>query len=228
MSEADVKNDSDRYLDGQLFAKMAQGGAAQLRSNAEEVNKLNVFPVPDGDTGFNMLKTVEGGIVKIKDYQYVSHIYINNLPLSQEDIQKVLKDETGYTFNDVKTNKSIRIVVREKSFIINSSSEGSGFISPQGKVIVQYNHTQTFNFIPNLGYKVDTIFVDDKELKGAELSNAINNGYSFSNAPNDLPSTITSFIKYPSSALKVNNCLDSSFTITLLFGVILPPSPLDA
>ena len=36
------------YLDGQLLARMAQGGAAQLRSNAEEVNRLNVFPVPDG------------------------------------------------------------------------------------------------------------------------------------------------------------------------------------
>ncbi len=48
-------------LDGPLFAKMVMAGAANLRANAEEVNDLNVFPVPDGDTGDNMSMTAEGG-----------------------------------------------------------------------------------------------------------------------------------------------------------------------
>ena len=56
-----------KYLGGLLFAKMAFGGAAQLRSNAEEVNKLNVFPVPDGDTGDNMRMTIESGIAAIEN-----------------------------------------------------------------------------------------------------------------------------------------------------------------
>ncbi len=60
-------NIPDAFLDGQLLAKMAQGGAAQLRSNAEEVNKLNVFPVPDGDTGDNMRMTIESGIAAIEN-----------------------------------------------------------------------------------------------------------------------------------------------------------------
>ena len=54
-------------IDGHLMAKMALGGAAQLRSNAEEVNKLNVFPVPDGDTGDNMQMTIESGIAAIEN-----------------------------------------------------------------------------------------------------------------------------------------------------------------
>ncbi len=53
---------SMKILSGLLFAKMAKGGASQLRSNADEVNKLNVFPVPDGDTGDNMRMTIESGI----------------------------------------------------------------------------------------------------------------------------------------------------------------------
>ena len=61
-----VVNNDDQFLDGHLFAKMAQGGAAQLRSNAEEVNKLNVFPVPDGDTGDNMRMTIESGIAALE------------------------------------------------------------------------------------------------------------------------------------------------------------------
>ncbi len=54
-------------LGGVLLAKMAVGGAKQLRSHAEEVNKLNVFPVPDGDTGDNMRMTIESGISAIEN-----------------------------------------------------------------------------------------------------------------------------------------------------------------
>ncbi|MBQ7715226.1 MAG: DAK2 domain-containing protein [Clostridia bacterium] len=51
-----------RFLDGKLFARMFRGGAAFLRSKADKVNELNVFPVPDGDTGDNMSMTMEGGV----------------------------------------------------------------------------------------------------------------------------------------------------------------------
>ena len=56
-----------KYLGGLLFKKMARGGANELGSNADEVNKLNVFPVPDGDTGDNMHMTIESGISAIEN-----------------------------------------------------------------------------------------------------------------------------------------------------------------
>ena len=56
-----------QYITGLLFAKMVKGGATELRTNAEEVNKLNVFPVPDGDTGDNMRMTIESGIAAIEN-----------------------------------------------------------------------------------------------------------------------------------------------------------------
>lgn len=49
-------------VSAQLFLNMLLGGAGSLKNNADIVNDLNVFPVPDGDTGFNMMKTLEGGI----------------------------------------------------------------------------------------------------------------------------------------------------------------------
>ena len=55
-----------KYLGGLLLSRMAMGGAAHLRRNADEVNKLNVFPVPDGDTGDNMRMTIESGIAAIE------------------------------------------------------------------------------------------------------------------------------------------------------------------
>lgn len=48
-------------LNGTLFAKMVQAGTANLRAHAQAVNNLNVFPIPDGDTGSNMLLTIIGG-----------------------------------------------------------------------------------------------------------------------------------------------------------------------
>ena len=58
-----------RVMGGNLLSKMAKGGAMELRSNAEEVNKLNVFPVPDGDTGDNMRMTIESGVAAIEDLE---------------------------------------------------------------------------------------------------------------------------------------------------------------
>ncbi len=50
-----------KTLNGSLFAHMVEGGAARLNSNRVIVNELNVFPIPDGDTGDNMFMTIDSG-----------------------------------------------------------------------------------------------------------------------------------------------------------------------
>ena len=47
-----------RSLDAGLIAKMFLAGAAELAANKDRINDLNVFPVPDGDTGTNMTLTI--------------------------------------------------------------------------------------------------------------------------------------------------------------------------
>lgn len=54
-----------KTIDGKCYARMLLGGAAMLSLHAKELNALNVFPVADGDTGTNMLKTLEGGLSAI-------------------------------------------------------------------------------------------------------------------------------------------------------------------
>ena len=51
-----------QYIDSRLLSRLFQGGLANLSRHAEEVNDLNVFPIPDGDTGSNILLTMQGGI----------------------------------------------------------------------------------------------------------------------------------------------------------------------
>lgn len=49
-------------LDGELFSRMVYLGASKLHSNVKVVDALNVFPVPDGDTGTNMNLTFSSGV----------------------------------------------------------------------------------------------------------------------------------------------------------------------
>lgn len=55
-----------RSLNGTQFAKMVLSGADSLNRHAELVNSLNVFPVPDGDTGTNMNLTMTAGVAEMK------------------------------------------------------------------------------------------------------------------------------------------------------------------
>ncbi len=54
-------------LDGAAIRTLLLGGVQGLRAHMEEINDLNVFPVPDGDTGVNMTKTLEGGLARLSD-----------------------------------------------------------------------------------------------------------------------------------------------------------------
>ena len=52
-------------VDGEMFVNMISLGAATLEEHRTEINDLNVFPIPDGDTGDNMCMTMEAGIAHV-------------------------------------------------------------------------------------------------------------------------------------------------------------------
>ena len=60
-------NEVNHLCDGYLFKKLAQAGLIWLDQNHQQVNQLNVFPVPDGDTGTNMLLTMREAYEQIDD-----------------------------------------------------------------------------------------------------------------------------------------------------------------
>src|SRR5512146_1318506 len=53
--------------DGQALKRLVEAGLAWLKTNQQTVNALNVFPVPDGDTGTNMMLTMTSAWNEIKD-----------------------------------------------------------------------------------------------------------------------------------------------------------------
>ena len=48
-------------IDANLYRNLVRGGAAALAAHRQTVNDLNVFPIPDGDTGDNMYMTIQAG-----------------------------------------------------------------------------------------------------------------------------------------------------------------------
>ncbi|MCR5442089.1 MAG: DAK2 domain-containing protein [Lachnospiraceae bacterium] len=56
-----------KEIDVKLFSRMFLAGAIYLDRNKEEINELNVFPVPDGDTGTNMTMTIMSAAREVRD-----------------------------------------------------------------------------------------------------------------------------------------------------------------
>jgi uncharacterized protein len=54
-------------IDGQAMKRLIDAGLTWLRTNQQIVNSLNVFPVPDGDTGTNMTLTLQSAWNEVKD-----------------------------------------------------------------------------------------------------------------------------------------------------------------
>ena len=54
-------------INGEKFYNMMVNASNRLEEQKEYVNSLNVFPVPDGDTGTNMSMTFKAAVEEIKD-----------------------------------------------------------------------------------------------------------------------------------------------------------------
>ena len=66
-----IKRRQDRFrtaqIDGQALKSLIIAGLTWLRTHQEIVNTLNVYPVPDGDTGINMVLTMQAAYDEIAD-----------------------------------------------------------------------------------------------------------------------------------------------------------------
>ena len=61
-----------KVIDGLLLRDMLVAGANLLEQNREAVDALNVFPVPDGDTGTNMSLTMQSAVREINAQEYLA------------------------------------------------------------------------------------------------------------------------------------------------------------
>ena len=69
-------------VNGELYKLIVKNGAVSLRNNYKKIDALNVFPVPDGDTGTNMAMTIEAGVAAIENVNE-SSVYLMAKALSR-------------------------------------------------------------------------------------------------------------------------------------------------
>ena len=61
-----------KSIDGGMLKEMYLSGCALLNQNREAVDALNVFPVPDGDTGTNMSQTMNAAVKELNSRPFSS------------------------------------------------------------------------------------------------------------------------------------------------------------
>jgi DAK2 domain fusion protein YloV len=69
----------NQRISGKLFKQMVTNGAVHLKNNHKEIDHLNVFPVPDGDTGTNMQMTMMAGIKEIINAESASIVDVSKI-----------------------------------------------------------------------------------------------------------------------------------------------------
>ena len=74
---------SQNQLDAKMFKEMFLAGAKNLESKKEYINELNVFPVPDGDTGTNMTLTIMSAAKEVASLD-------ENATLNDKQIDKIM------------------------------------------------------------------------------------------------------------------------------------------
>ena len=59
-------------IDGALLARMLIHASASINAQKQQINELNVFPVPDGDTGTNMGLTISTAATELRKKSHTS------------------------------------------------------------------------------------------------------------------------------------------------------------
>jgi DAK2 domain fusion protein YloV len=85
---------TNRPMNADTFVACLEGGLDYFKANYHTIDNLNVFPVPDGDTGVNMLLTLEPAVEAIRNLD--KHDYQNVLSILQEVTTMNSRGNSGF------------------------------------------------------------------------------------------------------------------------------------
>ncbi|MDI9336809.1 MAG: T9SS type A sorting domain-containing protein [Alphaproteobacteria bacterium] len=106
---------------------------------------------PQGDTIIKYDSNIQYNIVPDIGY-LIDSVFVND---------SFATTATNYRFDSVRANQTIRVTFKNKTFIITASAGMGGSISPQGDTIIKYDSSIVYVFTPDIGYLIDSVFVND-------------------------------------------------------------------
>lgn len=113
----------------------------------------------------------------------VDQLTVDGNSLTGQDLTDALA--SGIKFTNVTSDHTIQVTFALDQVAILASAGPNGTISNDGEVDFARGSNATYTFTANSGYEVDVITVDGVNLTGTDLSNAIANGYTFTNVQGD-------------------------------------------
>ena len=130
---------------------MLCGGAAMLSLHVKELNALNVFPVADGDTGTNMLKTIEGGLSALKDQTdpgvgELSRIFSRGVLLSARGNSGVILSQIFAGINEVLAEQdNVNALTLAKAYIHGIEKSYSAVQNPtEGTILTVFRESTQY------------------------------------------------------------------------------------
>ena len=142
---------STKTIDGKIYESMLYGGAAMLALHTKELNALNVFPVADGDTGTNMLKTVEGGLSAIKSSSTrgigeLSKLFSRGVLLSARGNSGVILSQIFAGINEVfEEQDSVNALALAKAYIHGIEKSYSAVQNPtEGTILTVFRESSEY------------------------------------------------------------------------------------
>src|SRR6266849_6031771 len=162
-------------VDGPLFKQALLGSLNWLATNHEEVNRLNVFPVPDGDTGTNMLLTLQSAVEDIKES-------------STAEVSKIAKLASHGSLMGARGNSGVILSQIFRGFA--RAVEGKSSLTPR-------ELAAAFEEAANAAYRAV-----DKPTEGTILTVAREAGRAAATAANDAEATVPAVIAAAAAGAK--------------------------
>ena len=142
---------STKTIDGNRYARMLCGGAAMLALHVKELNALNVFPVADGDTGTNMLKTIEGGLLALENRSdlgvgELSKLFSRGILLSARGNSGVILSQIFAGINEVLAEQdSVNALTLAKAYIHGIEKSYSAVQNPtEGTILTVFRESTQY------------------------------------------------------------------------------------
>ena len=131
----------------------------------------------------------------------IDSIIINNT--------NVIDSTNGYTFNNIGTNNTIRVVYKIKTGLVRVNQGTNGINTPFGINQVQYGSSLRVSYVSNRGYKVDSIKINEIYYGGGIDSGT----YTFTNILGDSSINITYKLQTNTITSSTNNVLGGNINI---------------
>ena len=160
----------------EMFIKMINGGAKILDIEYDYINDLNVFPVPDGDTGLNMRTTVNGAIdsvnnTKIENFKKLADTFARGLLMNARGNSGVIFSQIirGFVSNFTDDLEGLNVETLKQSFALAKDKAYNAVANPiEGTILTVIRciseHVNENNYDNEVALFADVVNIGEETL----------------------------------------------------------------